>query len=196
MTQMIAEGKSLDEIDWKRNGIFVLFGFAYLGGFQYWLMVTKYRQWFPTMDRFGKLPFADKLKDTAGMLDAPALKRKVAPLIAAAIVLLLSHKNQVAAAAAAAPWKFSAFATSTTRKIRNTKQTKSPVGILAKSTEVVQQLRFMTLPPATPEGAGTSTSTSFDPNELDYLKAELTAYLSRRQELGADEAAKRYVFGA
>ena len=131
----------------------------------------------------------------AGMPDAPALKRRVAPLIAAAIVLLLSHKNQVAAAAAAAPWKFSAFATSTTRKIRNTKQTKSTAGILAKPTEV-QQLRFMTLPPATPEGAGTSTSTSFDPNELDYLKAELTAYLSRRQELGADEAAKRYVFGA
>lgn len=70
MTQTVAEGKSLKEIDWKRNGIFVVFGFAYLGGFQYWLMVTKYRQWFPTMDRFGKLGFADKLKDTAGMLDA------------------------------------------------------------------------------------------------------------------------------
>jgi hypothetical protein len=33
-------------------------------------MVTKYRQWFPTMDRFGKLSLADKLKDTAGILDA------------------------------------------------------------------------------------------------------------------------------
>lgn len=70
MTQTVAEGKSLKEIDWKRNGVFVVFGFAYLGGFQYWLMVTKYRQWFPTMDRFGKLGFADKLKDTAGCLDA------------------------------------------------------------------------------------------------------------------------------
>jgi hypothetical protein len=70
MTQMVAERKSLNEVDWKRNGIFVVFGFAYLGGFQYWLMVSKYRQWFPTMDRFAKLPFAEKLKDTAGLLDA------------------------------------------------------------------------------------------------------------------------------
>ncbi|KAG7356135.1 Mpv17 / PMP22 family protein [Nitzschia inconspicua] len=70
VAQMVAERKSLEEVDWKRNAIFVVFGFAYLGGFQYWLMVTKYRQWFPTMDRFAKLPFADKLKDTAGILDA------------------------------------------------------------------------------------------------------------------------------
>jgi len=32
--------------------------------------VNKYRQWFPTMDRFGKLSFAEKMKDTAGILDA------------------------------------------------------------------------------------------------------------------------------
>jgi len=32
----------------------VVFGFVYLGGFQWWLMVHKYRQWFPTMDRFAK----------------------------------------------------------------------------------------------------------------------------------------------
>eukprot|EP00594_Rhizosolenia_setigera_P010565 CAMPEP_0178978212 /NCGR_PEP_ID=MMETSP0789-20121207/25008_1 /TAXON_ID=3005 /ORGANISM="Rhizosolenia setigera, Strain CCMP 1694" /LENGTH=271 /DNA_ID=CAMNT_0020667875 /DNA_START=39 /DNA_END=854 /DNA_ORIENTATION=- len=68
--QVVAEKKKFSEIDWKRNGIFVIFGFAYLGGFQYWLMVNKYRQWFPTMDRFAKLPFAQKLKDSAGMLDA------------------------------------------------------------------------------------------------------------------------------
>jgi hypothetical protein len=47
VAQMVAERKSLQEVDWKRNAIFVVFGFAYLGGFQYWLMVTKYRQWFP-----------------------------------------------------------------------------------------------------------------------------------------------------
>ena len=67
---MVAEKRKFDEIDWKRNGIFVVFGFAYLGGFQWWLMVTKYRQWFPTMDRFAKLSFAAKLKDKAGLLDA------------------------------------------------------------------------------------------------------------------------------
>jgi hypothetical protein len=70
LCQMVAEGKSWSEIDWKRNGIFVVFGFTYLGGFQWWLMVHKYGQWFPTMTRFAKLPFAAKLKDTAGLLDA------------------------------------------------------------------------------------------------------------------------------
>lgn len=70
LTQVVAEGKSLTEVDWQRNGIFVVFGFGYLGCFQYWLMVTKYRQWFPTMDRFAKLSMAGKLKDTAGILDA------------------------------------------------------------------------------------------------------------------------------
>ena len=70
VVQVAADGKKFSEIDWKRNGIFVVFGFAYLGCFQWWLMVTKYRQWFPTMDRFAKLTFAQKLKDTAGILDA------------------------------------------------------------------------------------------------------------------------------
>jgi len=70
LAQMVAEKKSLDEVDWKRNLIFVVFGFAYLGAFQYWLMVNKFRQWFPTMDRFAKLSFAAKLKDKAGLLDA------------------------------------------------------------------------------------------------------------------------------
>mmetsp|Transcript_52433 Transcript_52433/g.147137 ORF Transcript_52433/g.147137 Transcript_52433/m.147137 type:complete len:259 (-) Transcript_52433:42-818(-) len=70
LAQVVGEQKSLGEVDWKRNAIFVVFGFAYLGCFQYWLMVNKYRQWFPTMDRFAKLPFAQKLKDTAGILDA------------------------------------------------------------------------------------------------------------------------------
>jgi hypothetical protein len=64
MCQTVAERKKFSEIDWKRNDIFVLFGFAYLGGFQYWLMVNKYRQWFPTMDSFAKLTLAQKIKDT------------------------------------------------------------------------------------------------------------------------------------
>lgn len=68
--QTIAEKKSFNEIDWRRNGIFVVFGFTYLGGFQWYLMVNKYRQWFPTMDRFAKLSFAQKMKDTAGIMDA------------------------------------------------------------------------------------------------------------------------------
>jgi hypothetical protein len=70
MVQTVAEGKTLDEVDWKRNGIFVVFGFFYLGGFQWWLMVNKYRQWFPTMDKFAKMSFAEKLRYPAGILDA------------------------------------------------------------------------------------------------------------------------------
>lgn len=70
MCQVVAERKSWNEIDWRRNGIFVVFGFGYLGCFQYYLMVHKYGQWFPTMHRFAKLPFVEKLKDTAGILDA------------------------------------------------------------------------------------------------------------------------------
>ncbi|KAL7560057.1 hypothetical protein ACA910_016119 [Epithemia clementina (nom. ined.)] len=70
VVQVVAEGRSLDQVDWKRNAIFIVFGATYLGGFQYWLMVNKYRQWFPTMDRFGKLSLAEKLKDTAGIMDA------------------------------------------------------------------------------------------------------------------------------
>jgi hypothetical protein len=70
MVQTVAEGKTLEEVDWRRNGIFVVFGFVYLGGFQWWLMVTKYRQWFPTMDKFAKMSFAEKLKYPAGIIDA------------------------------------------------------------------------------------------------------------------------------
>lgn len=70
VVQMVAEGKSLSEVDWKRNAIFVVFGFCYLGGFQWYLMVNKYRHWFPTMDKFAKMSFAEKLKYPAGILDA------------------------------------------------------------------------------------------------------------------------------
>lgn len=45
LVQVVVEKKKMNELDLKRNGIFVLFGFAYLGGFQYWLMVTKFSKW-------------------------------------------------------------------------------------------------------------------------------------------------------
>lgn len=70
MVQTIVDRKSFNEIDWKRNGIFVFFGFAYLGGFQYWLMVNKFSKWFPTRQRFAQLSLGEKIKDTAGMIDA------------------------------------------------------------------------------------------------------------------------------
>ncbi len=70
VAQVVAEKKTFSEIDWRRNAVFIVFGSVYLGGFQYWIMVHKYRAWFPTMDSFAKLSIAGKLKDRAGMLDA------------------------------------------------------------------------------------------------------------------------------
>lgn len=70
MVQVVVDKKKWNEIDYKRNAIFVVFGFAYLGGFQYWLMVNKFSKWFPTRQRFAKLSLAEKVKDTAGMMDA------------------------------------------------------------------------------------------------------------------------------
>ena len=91
LVQVVAERKKWEEIDWRRNGIFVVFGFAYLGGFQWFLMVNKYRQWFPTMDRFAKLSFAEKLKDTAGLIDAA----KMVIIHTLSIAYLLYNCNQV-----------------------------------------------------------------------------------------------------
>ncbi|GMI49466.1 hypothetical protein ScalyP_jg7892 [Parmales sp. scaly parma] len=50
--------------------IFVVFGSLYLGCFQWYIMVTKYRVWFPTMDRFAKLSMSAKVKDIPGLIDA------------------------------------------------------------------------------------------------------------------------------
>eukprot|EP00884_Botryococcus_braunii_P014528 jgi/Botrbrau1/23076/Bobra.0243s0017.1 len=40
--QKIVEGRK--EVDWTRNTAFTLFGFAYLGGFQYWLYNVKFAE--------------------------------------------------------------------------------------------------------------------------------------------------------
>jgi len=42
------------DIDWTRHAVFCTFGFAYLGGFQYWLYNVKFTQWCgPITARFG-----------------------------------------------------------------------------------------------------------------------------------------------
>ena len=69
MVQIVVDKRTVRDLDYKRNAIFVVFGFVYLGGFQYWLMATQYAKWFPTRTSFAKLSLADKLKDTAGMKD-------------------------------------------------------------------------------------------------------------------------------
>jgi hypothetical protein len=70
MTQTCVDGKSLSQVDVKRNLVFIVFGAVYLGGFQWWIQVTQFRKWFPGMDRFANASMAEKLKDTQGMISA------------------------------------------------------------------------------------------------------------------------------
>lgn len=50
--QKVIEKKK--EIDWTRHAVFCSFGFAYLGGFQYYLYNVKFTQWCgPLTQRFG-----------------------------------------------------------------------------------------------------------------------------------------------
>jgi len=69
LTQKAIEGKSWDNIDWKRNGLFTVFGFAYQGCFQYYLYVTLFSRWFAGAARFANQPFRAKLADHAGQID-------------------------------------------------------------------------------------------------------------------------------
>jgi hypothetical protein len=74
MVQTTVEKKSFSEIDVRRNAIFLLFGLAYLGGFQWWLLINKYKQWFPTMERFGNSSLSQKIRDPAGLRDAAKVR--------------------------------------------------------------------------------------------------------------------------
>mmetsp|Transcript_26433 Transcript_26433/g.74382 ORF Transcript_26433/g.74382 Transcript_26433/m.74382 type:complete len:298 (+) Transcript_26433:93-986(+) len=67
ITQVAIEQK--EQIDWTRNGVFVVFGAVYLGGFQYWLQVNMFSKWFPNMARFANQSFSAKIRDTAGLID-------------------------------------------------------------------------------------------------------------------------------
>jgi len=50
--QKVVEGR--EKMDWTRHAVFCTFGFAYLGGFQYWLYNVKFTQWCgPITARFG-----------------------------------------------------------------------------------------------------------------------------------------------
>ena len=60
LTQTVVEKKSFPNgIDWKRNASFTVFGFAYLGGFQYWLQVNMFRKMFVGMDKVAEMPLCD-----------------------------------------------------------------------------------------------------------------------------------------
>merc|ERR1712159_186235 len=70
LTQTAVEGKGPSELDLKRTSVFIVFGAAYLGGFQWWIQVTQFRKWFPGMDRFANASMAEKMKDVPGMISA------------------------------------------------------------------------------------------------------------------------------
>lgn len=65
-----AEGKTkIDEIDWKRNSVFTVFGFAYLGVAQWFLYVPVFARLCPNAIKFANKSWAEKLKDKAGQID-------------------------------------------------------------------------------------------------------------------------------
>lgn len=63
------EGKDFKDLDWKRNGVFTVFGFAYLGVCQWFIYVTVFKTLCPNAVRFSNLSWAEKLKDRPGQID-------------------------------------------------------------------------------------------------------------------------------
>jgi len=57
------------EIDWVRTSLFTIFGFAYLGVFQYGLYVTCFSRWFPNAPKFAAMTFREKLRFKPGLID-------------------------------------------------------------------------------------------------------------------------------
>lgn len=68
VAQTVIERKSFDQVDWKRNAVFCLFGFCYLGMFQYWYQVNVFTRLFPGVNRFTSQSWAAKLTDGPGLL--------------------------------------------------------------------------------------------------------------------------------
>ena len=74
VTQRYLEGSPL--LDYRRLGVFTVFGFWYLGAFQYFLYVRCFRVWFPAAEAFGEhATLAARLCDAPGLRD---LARQVA----------------------------------------------------------------------------------------------------------------------
>ena len=58
-----------EQIDWRRNAVFVAFGGIYLGAGQWFLYQTLFARWFPGMAKFAAQPLAQKLRNVQGMRD-------------------------------------------------------------------------------------------------------------------------------
>ena len=80
-----------EDFDWTRHAAFCAFGFAYLGGFQYWLYNVKFAQWCGPLTRtFGHRAtapiktFIDQARGRGGSLSAVGMAPSEALLPAAA----------------------------------------------------------------------------------------------------------------
>lgn len=67
MVQMTINKRSFSEVDWQRNAVFCLFGFAYLGAFQYWYQINIFKRLFPGVEAFCSQTWAAKLTDVPGL---------------------------------------------------------------------------------------------------------------------------------
>lgn len=63
----IGEGKTMGELDWNRNFVFVVFGTVYLGVGQWILYVEVFKRMFPSMLEFTQLTLREKLRHRAGL---------------------------------------------------------------------------------------------------------------------------------
>lgn len=68
MVQIVIEKKTPDTVDWQRNAVFCLFGFSYLGCFQYWYQINIFKRLFPGIEAFTSKPWLAKLTDGPGLV--------------------------------------------------------------------------------------------------------------------------------
>ena len=66
---MVIEGKTWDEVDWRRNLVFICFGGSFLGAVLYLVYVPGFRRVFKVSEEFGRLSLRKKLRDRAGMIN-------------------------------------------------------------------------------------------------------------------------------
>jgi len=65
--QTYVEGKALDDVDWKRTSVFMVFGFFYMGIAQYYLYVELMaKRLYPNAGKYAAKSLKDKMKDIKG----------------------------------------------------------------------------------------------------------------------------------
>jgi len=67
LVQLKFENKKFEDVDWRRNSSFAMFGCFYLGGIQYFLYVPFFGRLFPNAASFAAKPIREKMTDFKGM---------------------------------------------------------------------------------------------------------------------------------